>query len=138
MLQRKIYGFDCTKKVEFWHSCKVGITKKQQKLICLFVCLFVWNSAKANISSSPSTPLLWLRCQFANASDSSTQFYNTVCFRDLAKLNCLWWFDFKLEPIFDTSPAASKNEAHVKSGQNWPKNNRLATYNLNPWNSLYQ
>jgi hypothetical protein len=25
---------------------------------------------------------------------------------------------FKLEPIFDTAPAASKNEAHVKSGQN--------------------
>ena len=28
-------------KVEFWHSSKAGgITKKQQKLICLFVCSF--------------------------------------------------------------------------------------------------
>ncbi len=33
-------------------------------------------------------------------------------------LICLWWFDFMLKPIFDTAPAASKNEAHVKSGQN--------------------
>jgi hypothetical protein len=47
------------------------------------------------------------------------------------------WFGFKLEPIIDTAPAASKNEAQVNSGQNWPKNNRLATYDLNPWNSLY-
>jgi hypothetical protein len=41
-------------------------------------------------------------------------------------------------PIFDTAPAASKNEAHIKSGQNRPKINRLTTYNLNPRNSLYQ
>jgi hypothetical protein len=38
-----------------------------------------------------------------------------------------WWFDFKLEPVFDTAPATSKNEARIKSGQNRPKNNRLAT-----------
>ncbi len=61
-----------------------------------------------------------------------------MCFRDLAKLNLLWWFNYKLEPIFDTAPAALKNEARVKSGQNWPKNNCLATYDLNPWNSLYK
>ncbi len=30
----------------------------------------------------------------------------------------LWWFNFKLEPIFATTPVASKNEAHLKSGQN--------------------
>ncbi len=42
-----------------------------------------------------------------------------------------------LEPIFDTAPAASKNEAQVKSGQNRPKTNCLDTYDLNPWNSLY-
>jgi hypothetical protein len=42
----------------------------------------------------------------------------TVCFRDLAKLNLLMVIRFELEPIFDTAPAASKNEAHVKSGQN--------------------
>ncbi len=28
----------------------------------------------------------------------------TVCFRDFAKLNLPRWFDFKLEPIFDTAP----------------------------------
>ena len=27
-------------------------------------------------------------------------------------------FDFRLEPIFNTAPAASKNNAHFKSGQN--------------------
>jgi hypothetical protein len=37
----------------------------------------------------------------------------TVCFTNLGKLN----FDYKLEPIYATDLAASKNEAHVKSGQ---------------------
>ncbi len=31
---------------------------------------------------------------------------------------CKWWFDFKLKPIFTTTPAVSKNEARFKSGQN--------------------
>jgi hypothetical protein len=35
----------------------------------------------------------------------------------LASLICQWCFDFKLEPIFDTAQAASKNEACFKSGQ---------------------
>jgi hypothetical protein len=39
--------------------------------------------------------------------------------------------------FFDTAPAASKNKACFKSGQSWLKNNHLATYDLNPWNSLY-
>jgi hypothetical protein len=47
-------------------------------------------------------------------------------------LNLLMVVRFKLEPIFDTALAASKNEAQVKSGQNRPKNNHLATYDLNP------
>jgi len=34
---------------------------------------------------------------------------------------------FRLEPIFNTAPAASKNTAQFKSGQNWPKNNHLAS-----------
>jgi len=33
-----------------------------------------------------------------------------------------WWFDFGLEPIFNTAPAASKNTTRFKSGQNQPKN----------------
>ncbi len=52
---------------------------------------------------------------------------DTVCFRDLAKLNSPMWFNFKLEPVFNTAPASSKNEAHFKSGQNRLKNNHLAT-----------
>ncbi len=60
----------------------------------------------------------------------SLSFYSdcTVCFTNLGKLNLpMVVFDFKLEPVFDTAPATSKNEAHIKSGQNQPKNNRLAT-----------
>ncbi len=37
----------------------------------------------------------------------------TVCFTNLGKLN----FDFKLEPIYATNLAASKNEAHIKRDQ---------------------
>ncbi len=39
--------------------------------------------------------------------------------------------------FFATAPAASKNGARFKSGQSWLKNNCLATWDLNPWNSLY-
>ncbi len=39
---------------------------------------------------------------------------------------------FKHVPIFDTAPAALKNEARCKSGQNQQKNNRLANNDLNP------
>jgi hypothetical protein len=49
-----------------------------------------------------------------------------------AKSTCQWWFDFKLEPIFDTAAAASKNEARFKSGQSRLKNNHLVTLDLNP------
>jgi len=31
---------------------------------------------------------------------------------------CLWWFDFKLQPIYATAPAALKNAAQFKSSQN--------------------
>ncbi len=41
----------------------------------------------------------------------------TVCFRDLAKLNLPVVVQFKLETIFDTAPAASKNKACFKSGR---------------------
>jgi hypothetical protein len=37
----------------------------------------------------------------------------------------------KPEPILDTAQAASKNEAHFKSGQSQLENNHLATYDLN-------
>jgi len=31
------------------------------------------------------------------------------------------------EPIFNAAPAAFKNNARFKNGQNWPKNNHLAS-----------
>ncbi len=48
----------------------------------------------------------------------SKSLIHTVCFRALAKLNLLMVVRFKLEPIFDTAPAVSKNEAQVKRCQN--------------------
>jgi hypothetical protein len=44
----------------------------------------------------------------------------------------LWWFDFKLEPIFATALAVSKIEISFKSGQNQLGNNHLAKKDLNP------
>ncbi len=42
----------------------------------------------------------------------------TERFTDLGKQNSRWRFDFGLEPIFSTAPAASKNNAQFKRGQN--------------------
>jgi len=39
----------------------------------------------------------------------------------LGKLNFSdggWWLGFRLQPIFSTAPAASKNDAQFKTGQN--------------------
>jgi len=47
-------------------------------------------------------------------------------FTDLGKLNFPIWFGLRLEAIFNTAQAASKNTARFKSGQNQPKNNHLA------------
>jgi hypothetical protein len=33
---------------------------------------------------------------------------------------CLWWFDIKLEPIFTTGQAASKNELRSKVNRKQP------------------
>jgi len=37
------------------------------------------------------------------------------------------WFGFKLKPIFNTAPAASKNTAQFKSGQNRLKKMQIAS-----------
>ena len=29
---------------------------------------------------------------------------------------CLWWFNFRLKPIYTTAPAAFKNDAQFKTG----------------------
>jgi len=49
------------------------------------------------------------------------------CFSDLGKLNFQMVGWFKLEPIYATAPAASKNTALFNSGQNRLENNRLAS-----------
>jgi hypothetical protein len=50
---------------------------------------------------------------FAGENILSVFFFIIQCVSGI----CQWWFDFKLEPIFDTAPAASKNEACFKSCQ---------------------
>ena len=42
---------------------------------------------------------------------------DTLCIKDLDNFNMLWWFDFRLEPIFTTAPATPTNVAHFESGQ---------------------
>ncbi len=64
--------------------------------------------------------------------------YFSVTFDHLNRWAVFWWrfgqakfayggSDFKLEPIFATASAASKNGARFKSGQSWLENNRLGT-----------
>ena len=52
---------------------------------------------------------------------SKTAGNTTVCIRDLDKLNLVKFayggLVFKLEPIFATAPAASKNDACFKGGE---------------------
>ena len=50
--------------------------------------------------------------------DASKSQISSVCIRDLEKLNLLvWWFGFRLEPIFVTAPAASK----IPNAKKWSK-----------------
>ena len=45
-------------------------------------------------------------------------------YQDLGKLNLVVWF--LLKQIFDTIPAASKNDAYYKSSQKWLENNQIS------------
>jgi hypothetical protein len=47
-----------------------------------------------------------------------------------------WWFDFRLETIFDTAPAASRNATHIQNGQKWLKNNHLTYFTNSSLKSL--
>jgi len=49
--------------------------------------------------------------------DDGTLFLHRECFTDLGKLNFPMRFGFRLKPIFNTAPAASKNNTQFKSGQ---------------------
>ena len=51
---------------------------------------------------------------------------NTMCIRNLDRLNLIWLFDFRLEPIITSAPGASKQSTFFKSGQKWPKYSHLA------------
>ncbi len=52
----------------------------------------------------------------------------TERFTDLGKLNfsMVVWFGFRLQLIYSTAPAASKNDAWFTRGQNLLKNKQLA------------
>jgi len=56
----------------------------------------------------------------------------TERFKDFGKLNLIrvWWFNFRLDPIFNIAQAASKNYAQFKSGQNGLKNNHFVTHSV--------
>jgi len=46
---------------------------------------------------------------------------------DLDKLKFVMVVGFKFEPIFNTAPAVSKNDAYFKSSQNRLENNHIAS-----------
>ena len=54
-----------------------------------------------------------------------------------ASLTWLWFEFCRLELISTTAPAALKNDARFKSGQNWLKKKSSRFVNLNPWHTLY-
>ena len=53
---------------------------------------------------------------------------STAMFITHFNIAMLRWFGFRHEPIFETSSAALKMVAHIKSGQKWNKNNSLSTF----------
>ena len=64
---------------------------------------------------------------------------NAVCISDLDKLRLIWRFDFRLNPIFATATAASKNTTSFKNSQKYPKriiSLLLSRFSLNPWYTL--
>ncbi len=92
--------------------------------------IFVVTSVGSDrLAVSPSSSELWLRenPHFCCQRDWG------ICLAWVpvvdSKRSSYWqWNCGDTRPVFNTAPASSKNEAHIKSGQNWPKNNRLATY----------
>ncbi len=106
-----------TKKIPKFQKLKISLTRCEniQNITTLSLKKMINTSADRNYEETLS---FWEQ----NVVLRKT---STLCFRDLAI--CQWWFDFKLEPIFDTAPAASTNKACFKSGQSWLKNNQLAT-----------
>ena len=59
---------------------------------------------------------------------------------DLDKLNLIWWFNFRLDSIFATASASSKNTIHLKSSQKDPKKITLLHLSwliLNPFHKRY-
>jgi len=55
----------------------------------------------------------------------------TYLVQSVSQICAIWnsrsWFSFRLKSIFNTAPAASKNDAQFKGGQNWLKNKQLAS-----------
>ena len=65
---------------------------------------------------------------FRNNSKSNKTIFSlttTRRFTDLGKLKLHMMFGFRLKPTFTSAPAASKNDPHFKSGQNWLENTHL-------------
>ena len=57
---------------------------------------------------------------------AGVNFWRYRAFHRFGRAKFAYCFDFKLEPIYTTAPAASKNDAQFKSGQNQLKSNHFA------------
>ena len=133
-----------------WHSkdCKILFKKWLFciKVDCLVISKILWWVTNA---------LAWYDCMIVKLHKKSVSFIGLILsfFSVISKgvlffvkkniiqsvsriwtsstwLNLLllfWWLGFRLEPMFDTASAASKNDACFKSGQSWVVNDHLAS-----------
>ena len=115
----------------------------------IFCWTETWNSSSSNSLANLAfffffflLLLLWPEMEEVNKLDYFTLHHITsyaVCIRDLDKLNLIWRFDFRLNPIFATATAASKNTTSFKNSQKYPKriiSLLLSRFSLNPWYTL--
>ncbi len=78
------------------------------------------NSRKHETTAPPNAPNAkrYDLCNTEVSNSNPLKGHTTERFTDLGKLNFLMVVGFRLEPIFNIAPAASKNNAQFKSGQN--------------------
>jgi hypothetical protein len=124
-------------KEKKWFVSKRGILKKQLfRLFCIsssfWVFLWKYNgstffplltASKFSVFSIIDFPmteistLFYVQLDYYKLGSIYKTFLQSVS-QIWASLISQWWFSFRLKPIFNTAPAACKNTAQFKSGQN--------------------
>ena len=117
--------------------CWENVSKKKSHYDCLRFCCLQCLQAKRNRNKRSN---YFPKTIFSSSVSIRREvvvtalwrLWCTVCIRDLDKLNFIYWFDFRLEPIIATVPVASKNTTLFKkySLPQWPKTIYLASSTL--------